>query len=195
MSERKVVHLSIEIEEGAMERLKSQIRNSGEAHLSATQAVLKAIDLFMADAGSVKLSKPERMEIESRSGAQVPIRKSADILRAFERVAGGPNSVLIDIDPGVASEMRDFAMQTQQGFSEYCKTVLESACVEGFFATCELQPIFFKPAEMKKLTEVLSSNRIPSGGALLSMIMALQARLPAEEKPCRSTSITVPAAG
>lgn len=191
MAEKKYTRITLELEDGLLDSLKTQIRAGGQRPLSATQAVEHAIDSFRRDAGAVKLDEPERREIESRTGATMPMRKSKDVLRAFEKLQGGPSCVTIELDPGVETTMRDVAHGLGLGIAEFAKQVLESSFVEGYMYTCELKPLFFSVTEWRKLTELVRCERIPSGAALLTIIREL--RPTNGDAPCQSTAITAPA--
>ena len=70
----------------------------------------------------MRLDEPERKEIESRAGATTPLRNSKDILRAFEKLAGGPDAITVDIDPGLADPMRDVGRGLGYGLSNLPKS-------------------------------------------------------------------------
>jgi hypothetical protein len=175
MPEKRYTEITLRLEDGAIDQLKSIFRGpSGSRPISATQAVQMAIERVQGDVGSVKLNEPERREIESRIGATMPIRASKDILRAFDRVQGGQDCISIEMDPGIATLMRDIGRGMGLGLSEFAKQVLEDSYVNSYLETCELKPLFFKPAEWKALTELVNCNRIPSGAALLTIIRELR---------------------
>ena len=192
MPEKKFTRLTIEIAEEKIELLKGQLRSAGvSGHVSATEAVTKALELYGSTSKSVRLDEPERREIESRTGATVPLRNSRDILRAFEKMTGGPDAVVLDLDPGVADVMRDVGHGLGYGLAEFTKIVVEDAYTTAYLHTVEMRQLFFSPSEFKRLQETLKVDRIPSGGALVGII--LEALKP-ETDPCPSTITFVPAA-
>lgn len=178
MAEEKFVKLTIDVRESIIEALKARLKasgnNSANGPLSATQAVLRAVDLYQAHAQAVRLDPPERAEIESRTAAQTPIRNSKDILRAFERVAGGPDAVAIDLDPSVAELIRSTGRGLGWGLGEFAKIILEDAFATNYVQTIELRQIFFTPQEYSALLSALGRNRITGGSDLLAAVRELK---------------------
>lgn len=199
MSERKIVQMTISMEDIQVERLKSQLRTAGHANLSATMAVAKAVELYQQEAGSVRLNPPERSEIESRSAANTPIRQSKDILRAFERMVGDENTVLIQMSAEVGIEIRRQAREMGVAYSDLCKMILDEGFVERWMAAVELQPLYFKPPVFKALLSALNLSRITSGEQLLAEIIKLRgeashfsgisAQASAETKPTIASAV------
>ena len=190
MSDKHFLEMKIQMEDSVLEKIKALCRNQGFPGLSGANAVSKGLELFMRDADAVKLLPPDRKEIETRSAIQVPIRSSKDILRAFERVAGGPDSVLVPIDPAIASVMRDTAIQLGWTYSEFCKIAIETSYADQSLDIVEVKPLFFKSREWESLLRVLNRERIRSGGELLQEIIDLRAKyaalaeqIPAEAPP------------
>lgn len=170
MSEKKQTKIEMTFDDTVIDSLKAQIRNGGSRPVSATMAIEIAIKSFQRDAGAVKLADTDRKEIESRIGASTPIRTSADIVRAFDKVQGGPDSVSMDIDPGMAELMRSHGRDMGYGLAEFCKIVLEESYMNQFVSTIELRPVYFTPAEFSKLLEITRQDRIASASALLSAV-------------------------
>jgi hypothetical protein len=179
--EKEIIRLTIEITKPDLEALKSQLRSGGgNQPLSATEAIGRAVKAYQSWARSVRLDEPERKEIESRAGATTPLRNSKDILRAFEKLAGGPDAITVDIDPGLADPMRDVGRGLGYGLSEFAKIILEDSFASNHMYTCELKPLYFQKKEWDALTSALGKERIRSGGELLSLILAMK---PSEVDP------------
>ena len=188
MSEKRFVKMVLEIEETVVDNLKTALRTSGCALLSATQAVMKAIEVTSQNARMVRLDEPERKELESRTGAAVPIKNSKDILRAFERLIGGENAVVIDMDPGVASVFRDTALGLGFGMSEFANQVLTEAYLNQFVDNVEFKGLYFKPKEWQALLLATGRDRLRSGKELLDAVIEM--KTPAEEDPFPSSKNT-----
>lgn len=192
MSEKRMIKLSLDFPDDVIERLKVQLRETGLVHCSATQAVTKAVELYAATAKSVRLDEPERREIESRSGATAPLRKSKDILRAFEKMSGGPNCLMIDIDPGIMGVMRDHARDLGFGVADFASQALTESYLTQFLETCEFHPLYFTAPQMKLLLDLTGCARMPTAADLLSFIRKALPR--AGEPACPSISSLAPSA-
>jgi hypothetical protein len=187
MADKKYVEVTLKLEDDKAESLKSQLRAGGCGHMSATQAAYKAIEFYGSTAKSVRLDEPERKEIESRAGTTTPLRNSKDILRAFEKLAGGPDAITVDLDPSLADPMRDVGHGLGYGLSEFAKIILEDSFASNHLYTCELRPLFFSAAEWKHLLFCLHANRIRSAAELLSILRLV---LP-DEEPVRQSTVTL----
>jgi hypothetical protein len=188
MSEKNKVDLSLMFDADKIERLKATLRNGGQGPMSASQAVYRAVELAEQNVRAVRLDEPERKEIESRTGAGTPLRSSKDILRAFDKVAGGTGAVTIDVDPQVEDLMKDVGRGLGYGLAEFVRIVVEDSFVTNYLHTVELRQLFFSQQEWKMLLQLVKSDRVSSGGALLTL---LRKALPPEEKPFRSLTIPV----
>lgn len=182
MPEKKYVEITLKLEDEVVERLKGQLKAAGYAHWAgATAAVQKVVELFGSYSRSVRLDEPERKEIESRVGAHVPIRSSKDILRAVEKLAGGPDAVNVELDPGLGGLMRDVARGMGYGISEFCKMVIENSYWDHYIEQCELRPLFFDQNQWKSLTEMAGTARIRSAVDILALIRELRRQ---KDEPC-----------
>lgn len=170
MAEQTYTEITLRFKPGVLERLKDQFKTPGSKPMSATQTVEMAIETCQRDAKAVRLDEPERKEIESRTGAQAPIRCSKDILRALDRVQGGQDAVTVDLDPGLAVVMRDIGHGMGYGLSEFAKIVLEESYMTQFVNTIDLRPIYFSRQEFSKLLEITGQSRIRSGSELLNIL-------------------------
>ena len=186
MSEKNKVDLNLMFDADKLERLKTTLRNGGNGPMSASQAVYRAVELAEQNVRAVRLDEPERKEIESRTGAGTPLRSSKDILRAFDKVAGGPGAVTIDIDPQINDLMKDVGRGLGYGLAEFIKIIVEDSFTSAYMHTVELRPLFFSVPEWKSLQNLTKMDRIPSAKALLTF---LREALKPEEAGCQSSRI------
>lgn len=191
MAEKKYVEITIRMEEEKIEQLKSQLRTAGNGPQSATQSVVKALEMFHSWARSVRLDEPERKEIESRAGMPTQIRNSKDILRSFERLAGGPDAITIDLDPLLAGPIRDVGRGLGYGLSEFAKLILEDSFASNHLYTTELKPLFFSKGEWDSLLLVLCCDRVRCAADLIAMIRSMKS---AEEALFHSSNIAAQSA-
>lgn len=157
MPEKKFVQINIE--EEALERLKMALPDADHRRRSGTQAIEEAIGVAIASKGAVILDETLRRELASRAGVEVP-KDAKAILRAFEAATKvTPETVHVEIDPGIASEIRGQAGDRGFTFQEMSKEIIEQSVVDRYmYSSVEYRGLFFTPSEWKLLCKELGCN-------------------------------------
>jgi hypothetical protein len=173
MSEKEMLRVEVTLEKDKVEKIKSSI-DSGARKPSASQAITQALDEFLAAHGRVVLDEDLRREIAMRAGGAVP-KNSKDVLNAIEAMtAVHPETMHVDIDPGIAQEIRAQAMDLGFSFQEMAKQILEQTVVDRFSYSVNFRGLFFTPQEWSELLGLLGVKTVPSGKDLLAGIRGLK---------------------
>lgn len=173
MSERRFLSITISSTEEEIDTLKQILSRNGQK-MSASEAVTRSMAKVMAEAGSVKVTDDDRRVIASRAGLNDVPKTSEQILSAFFQAADlDEYSAIVRLDPGVAGELHDLAMEHHMGFSEFLTHSLQQATLDGYISgNVKRRCLFFDDQEWQRLLTVLEVTQLPTGADLLKTLMA-----------------------
>ena len=171
MSEEKFCQINFAVKEETLERLKQSLPNRDQKK-SGTAAITQAIDQAIAHFGAVVLDETLRKQIASRAGQPLP-KTAEDFMACFEAATKvTPQTVHVDIDPGVASEIVGHAQGRGMTFQEMVKEIIEQSVVDRYVYSLSWRAMVFQPSDWKALTDLL--GKAPgSSGQLVDAIKSL----------------------